>query len=260
MRLKLTLAYDGRPFQGWQSQPGGDTVQDFLQDSASGIAGTPIAIHGAGRTDTGVHALGQCAHFDAPPENRMRPDQWLRALNANLPPAIRVLTCAETAPDFHSRFNATEKEYLYKIHLAEVLPPLLAGLVWHLPRPLDLDVLSHAARLFEGTHDFANFAANRGDEKTEGRTPESPRTIRTIHGIVFDQPAAEPGVLTLTYRGNGFLYRMVRLITGSIVRCALGKAELSWLESLLQEPPDPALKTSHCAPADGLYLVRVGYP
>jgi tRNA pseudouridine38-40 synthase len=258
MRLKITIAYDGRPFLGWQSQPGGDTVQDTLQSAAAAIAGTRIPIHGSGRTDTGVHALGQTAHFDAPEGNRMAPVEWRRALNSHLPPSIRILECGEAPPGFHARFSATEKEYHYRIHTGEILPPHLHGLVWHLPRPIDIRLLEAACRIFEGTHDFRNFAANRGDEPV-GEHPDAARTTRTILGIAVRPAGSGSSDIELRFRGTGFLYKMVRLLTGSAVRCAQEKAGLEWLHDLLDDPAAAPAKSPYAAPAGGLYLVRVGY-
>lgn len=271
MRLKLTIAYDGRPYRGWQSQAGGTTVQDTIQEAIGKITGSlaPASgdepesaakkelIHGSGRTDTGVHALGQVAHFDPPAGDRMGPGEWLRALNGNLPPAIRILECAEVPPDFHARFSAKAKEYRYRIYTGEVLPPLLHGLVWHIPQGLDCGPLDEACQVFVGTHDFRKFAANRGTE-AEKVARDPARSTRTIHQITVCRPA--PDHIDLEFRGTGFLYKMVRILAGSAVRCARHQAELSWLRDLLHEPLSALPKSNQVAPAGGLYLVRVTYP
>ena len=252
MRLRFTIAWDGRPYAGWQSQPGGNTVQDHLEAAVARVLKlpAPAAVHGSGRTDTGVHGLGQVAHCDVPDTCRMDMDAWRRALNVHLPPSIRVLEAAVAPPEFHARFDAAGKTYRYRIWTAPVLPPLEAGLAWHVPHTLDRVLLAAACRMCEGEHDFTAFAANRGDGKDAGRD-----TVRRIWSVT----AAEEGpLLTLTFHGNGFLYRMVRLLTGSIVRVAQGRAPLSWLQYLLTAPPGE--KSHHTAPADGLYLVSVDYP
>lgn len=249
MRLKLTIAYDGRPFVGWQSQPGGQTVQDHLEGAIQAIGGAQIRVHGSGRTDTGVHALGQVAHFDPPDGNRMAPDEWQRALNSKLPNTIRVLDSTSVKDDFHARFDAESKTYRYRICLAQVLPPLEHGLAWHLPYSIDREILHECAALLTGEHDFASFAANRGDGS------DGQNTTRTIHGIGTEE---ESDLLELTFRGSGFLYKMVRLLTGSLVRCAQEQETVAWLAGLLENPGNP--KSTFCAPADGLSLTQVRYP
>lgn len=252
MRLRLTIAYDGRPFAGWQSQCGGNTVQDHLEAAIARIlhAPAPVPVHGSGRTDAGVHALGQTAHCDVPDTCRMDAAAWVRALNVHLPPAIRVMQVSPVSPDWHARFDATGKTYTYRLWHAPILPPLEAGLAWHVPHALDFPLLTEACRLCEGRHDFSAFAANRGDGKDDTRD-----NVRDLWSIVH---AREDALLTLTFHGSGFLYRMVRLLTGSIIRVAMHRAPLSWLESLLAAPPGQ--KSHHMAPADGLYLVGADYP
>jgi tRNA pseudouridine38-40 synthase len=250
-RLKLTISYDGRPFRGWQSQIGKDAVQDVLEVAFAQVnGGQRIPIQGSGRTDAGVHALAQMAHADVP-RDRLAPRQWLAALNAYLPPEIRVTRCQWAGPEFHARFSAKGKRYVYRIWNGPVLPPLEFGRGWHVFHPLDLARLRQAAALLTGTHDFGGFAANRG--------VPCPDTVRTLRRI--DVKGRPGGLLTLTFEGDGFLYKMVRLLTGSLVRVAQSRAELDWLAGLL-EPPQPGaprVKTSFAAPAEGLYLVRVFY-
>lgn len=242
MRLKLTIAYHGGPFRGWQSQAGGGTIQDLLATAAAAVAGQPVAVVGAGRTDAGVHALAQCAHADVP--DRLPSAAWLRAINAHLPAAIRVHRCTRVPPGFHARYSARGKVYRYHIRNEPVLSPFAAGLAWHVPGPIDLALLEAAAARFVGTRDFASFAANRGH-------PE-PSTIRTIRLAAARRRGPE---LTVTYEGDGFLYKMVRLLTGAAVRCATGKADLGWLDDLLAGRD----RCRFAAPAAGLYLVKVRY-
>ena len=257
MRLKLTIAYDGRPFQGWQCQPGGNTVQDVLREAAREIGGSDIAVHGSGRTDTGVHALGQVAHFDPPEERTLTIEGWQRALNAKLPPTIRIIDATSASPDFHSRFDAVEKEYHYRIDTSPVLTPLKNGLVWHLPRPFEPARIEEACNLFVGTHDFRHFAANRGDH-VESDPHDPVHTTRMISSIVLLEPQA--GSFELRFSGSGFLYKMVRLLTGSALQHALGKIDLSWLRDRLDDEGSASLKSHHLAPAGGLYLASVHYP
>lgn len=251
MRLRLTISYDGRPFAGWQSQPGGNTVQDHLEAAVAAVTkqDAPVPVQGSGRTDTGVHAHGQVAHCDVPDGMRMDEGAWRRALNVHLPPAIRVTGVAFAAPDFHARFQASGKVYQYKLYTGAVLPPLEAGLAWHVPQGIDEVLLAQGCRVLEGRHDFASFAANRGDGKDADRD-----TVRELWSIGTGR-AGE--TLTLVFHGNGFLYKMVRLLTGSLVRVAMGRAPVSWLERLVAAPPGE--KSHHTAPAGGLYLMRVYY-
>jgi tRNA pseudouridine38-40 synthase len=251
MRLKLTIAYDGRPYNGWQSQVCGNTVQDIIQKALEEVAKQPLRLHGSGRTDTGVHALAQIAHFDPPSEISMNPFNWVPALNCKLPATIRIMACEETSPDFHSRFSATGKIYYYDLCTAPVMPPLKAGVAWHLPRQLDADVLRQALHLYLGHHDFHAFAAYRGNE-----TPEID-WHRTIH--TAELTTLEDGY-RITYIGDGFLYKMVRLLTGGAIHAAQGRIRLDDLAALLDQSDGlPLGKSPLCAPADGLFLQQVLY-
>ncbi len=239
-RLKLTIAYDGRPFRGWQSQAGGNTVQDLLQHALTTICGEKISVQGAGRTDAGVHALAQCAHADV----SARELDWIAALNANLPREIRVLKCVRARADFHARFSATGKIYTYRIWNAAVLSPFELGRAWHVSEELDLDKLNFAAAHLIGTHDFAAFAANRGNP--------AENTVRTIRKLRVQKRGA---VIAITFEGDGFLYKMVRLMTGALVRVAQGRADSRMIGNLLHSKT----KCTFVAPAAGLYLTRVLY-
>lgn len=250
-RLKLTIAYDGRPFNGWQSQACGNTVQDHLSRALEIVAKQPVAIHGSGRTDAGVHALAQTAHFDAPDNVSMNPFNWVPALNTKLPAAIRVMACEEVSAGFHSRFDATGKIYQYDLCTDPILPPFKAGLAWHLPRGLDAAELQRALDVFLGRHDFHAFAAYRGNEKPD---MDWHRTIRSA-----TVSSLETGYC-VTWHGDGFLYKMVRLMTGAAVHVASGRMRLVDLAALLDQPPGLLLgKSPLCAPADGLYLREVLY-
>lgn len=241
MRLKLLIAYDGQRFLGWQSQVGGNTVQDHLEKAFAALCGQRIIVHGSGRTDAGVHALAQCAHADV---ERSPLTDWVAAINAHLPREIRVLKCSRVPSTFHARFSAKGKIYVYRIWNSPVQSPFEVGRSWHFPGPLDIPVLKACALTLTGTHDFASFAANRGKPVAD--------TVRSISRI--DVRHSGP-LITLTFEGNGFLYKMVRLLTGSLIRCAQHRADPEWLHDLLALK----LKTSFAAPAEGLYLKRVLY-
>jgi tRNA pseudouridine38-40 synthase len=244
-RLRLVVAYDGRPFCGWQSQPTCDSVQDYLENAFSKLIGDRIAVSGAGRTDAGVHAVGQVAHADVP-RNRMTTDAWTKALNAHLPHEIRVVKITSTRADFHARFQAIGKIYTYRIWHGPWQHPLEIGRAWHVPGQLDPSVLRDCARILTGRHDYGAFAAKRGNPDLD--------TVRTIWSI---QCHRKQHLITLRFCGDGFLYKMIRLLTGSMVRCAQGRADPHWLECLLAHPR--AEKTKYLAPAHGLYLTRVLY-
>lgn len=246
-RLKLIVAYDGAPFAGWQSQASGETVQDCLEAAFQKICSQAVRIHGAGRTDAGVHALAQCAHVDLP-ARRYSVQRWVAALNGVLPPAVRVLRCQFVSAAFHARFSAKGKIYRYRIWNAEVLPPLENGRAWHVRNRLDLPAIKAAAQDFCGEHDFASFAANRGTPETD--------TIRTIRKIRVT--SSGPRVL-VEIEGNGFLYKMVRMIVGTLVRVGLGAAQPGEIRARLRAPRKANREARHAAPADGLFLVRVLY-
>lgn len=178
----------------------------------------------------------------------MNPFNWVPALNTKLPPEIRILECEEVPDDFHARFSAVSKTYTYRLCLAPILPPFLAKRAWHLPRQLNPDDLSRALETFRGSHDFRSFAANRGNEsaETDYRREISRADFKTI----------ENGYL-ITFTGNGFLYKMVRLLTGAAVQAAQGYLRHDDLHDLLHVPTGK--KSPLCAPADGLTLLEVAY-
>ncbi len=243
---RLLIAYDGRNLHGWQTQKHHPTVQQNIETVLQQLWGRRIDLHGSGRTDTGVHALGQVATFTAPPRFP-DPARLIAALNNHLPPDIRVLK-ARLAPDeFHARFSATGKEYLYRVVNQPIMPPHKAGLAWHVPRPLDLDAIDRAAAHLTGTHDFSSFASNPGYKRTT--------MVRTMTLAVRKGSSAN---LRFHFRADGFLYRMVRNIMGALIQTGLGKITPDrFREILLAHDRTAAANT---APAHGLYLLRVFYP
>jgi tRNA pseudouridine38-40 synthase len=255
-RLKLLLAYDGRPWRGWQSQIGKDAVQDQLEAVFEKITGAKACVQGSGRTDAGVHARGQVAHVDVPADARLIGDGWLGALNAHLPPSIRVLECEELGVNhsFHARFDAKGKIYQYRIWRGAVMSPFELGFAWHVWGALDMDVLRQGTQLFRGTHNFSRLSANRGDIPEDERRSDTEGMTRTIQRL----EAKEKGsLLELEFEGEGFLYKMVRIMTGSLIHAARGRASVDWLRELVADSSGD--KSHHCAPADGLFLVRVLY-
>lgn len=246
MRLKLTISYDGSSFQGWQSQPSRNTIQDHLEAALFRITSQAISVHGSGRTDAGVHALAQTAHFDVPATARLSLMNWQNALNANLPFTIRILRIQKVADTFHARFSAQAKIYRYQIITSCVMPPLDLPRAWHVPQKIDLDLLKDQIPCFIGTHDFRAFSAKRH------KAPED--TIRTISSIRLRKAGSR---LTFTFQGNGFLYKMVRMIMGGLIHVAQKRAAEDWIVQLLNSPGTASC--THVAPAHGLTLMRVLY-
>jgi len=244
MRLRFTLAYDGSRFSGWQSQVGGKTVQDAVERAFHDLCGGRVVVHGAGRTDAGVHAAGQCAHADVP-DARLPLATWLPALNAHLPAGVRVMTLRKADANFHARFSAKGKLYRYTIWNGPVMPPLLLDRAWHVPGSLDMAALQEACSAFTGRHDFAAFSARR---PKHGGT-----TMRTVSAIRIRKSGP---LIALTFQGEGFLYKMVRMLAASAVRCASGRLPIREIRSLLKEGGP---RTNQVAPAGGLCLVRVVY-
>ncbi len=251
-RFRLDLAYDGRCFSGWQSQATDNAVQDVVERALAAICPAVTGVQGSGRTDAGVSALGQVAHFDAPADWRMDGGAWQRALNTKLPPAIRAMRCGAIDPRFHARFSALAKTYRYEIATGDVLPPLRYGLAWHQRDLGPVRDLTDVLRLYEGTHDFGAFCAKRHDGRDEGR--DNVRTI-TLAGVT----ATDSESLILEFCGNGFLYKMVRFLVGSAVYCVKGRISVGEISRLLKGPAGEA-RAPYCAPAAGLILVGVHYP
>ena len=246
-RLKFVVAYDGAPFTGWQSQANGNGVQDHLERAFREICGITVRVHGSGRTDTGVHALGQCAHVDVP-DRRFTGTRWIPAVNAGLPPTIRVLRCRYVTDDFHARFSARGKIYRYRIWNDAVLPPLEFGRAWHVVQAADYQLFQKAAALFRGQHDFRGFAANRGSA-----VEDSVRTIRSVR-------ATRTGPqFSVQIDGSGFLYKMVRLIVGASVEVARGRISLEEVANRLEHGDTQSRSGRLVAPACGLILLRVRY-
>lgn len=246
-RLQLVIAYDGSVFRGWQSQAGGETIQDRLEAAFATVTGKEVRVHGAGRTDAGVHALAQSAHVDvaaAPP--RLNVETWRNALNASLPPQIRIVACRFRSQTFHARFSAKGKVYRYRIVTTPILSPFEIGRAWHLRAALEDKLLRECAAMFAGRHDYAGFAANRGTP------PET--TVRTIRVVRVRRTSA---LTVLEFDGDGFLYKMVRLMVGAIVRAATGREPLHEIRRRLRKAETTGARL--VAPAAGLTLVRVRY-
>ena len=242
-RLLLTLEYDGTPYSGWQRQLNGPSVQEELEKALQRLTKEPITVTGASRTDAGVHALGQRAHFDT--LSRIPDDKWPFALNTLLPRDIRVLESQPVGEEFHARFDARGKEYGYLMLNRRHPSALLKDRCAHVPLPLDADSMRRAADTLVGTHDFAAFEASGGTAKT---------TVRTINAVGLERRGDE---VRLLIRGNAFLYNMVRIIAGTLILIGQGKLpEDSFTQAI--EKKDRLL-LGPTAPAQGLTLNKVFY-
>jgi tRNA pseudouridine38-40 synthase len=246
LNLKLTLQYYGTAYVGWQRQENGRSVQALLEDALEPFEGVPVVVHGAGRTDAGVHALAQVATFTL--SRAIEPSRLARALNAVLPPDVRVLGVEEAAPHFHARFSATGKIYEYRIVNAPLVSPFLHRYVWHVPQPLDLDAMRTAAQLLVGTLDFAAFQGS-------GATVTS--TVRTVHAIHWEDGGGYDLPLVMRIEGDGFLRHMVRNIAGTLVDIGAGRWTPPRIEGILASRD--RVEAGPTAPAKGLFLVRVNY-
>jgi len=243
MRWKCTIAYDGTEFCGWQSQVNHNAVQDVIEARLFAIFKHFIRIHGSGRTDAGVHARGQVFHFDA--DWKHGSEALLRALNRNLPPAVRITRVEAVDDTFHARFSAHQKRYHYYFQPYPA-DPFEARYVWSVPYPkLDMHLLEEAVRCFEGTHDFRGFA---------GKVLSCENTVKTLTSAgVFK----ENNCFVLSLTGSGYLYRMVRKIMGALVMVGIEKIDGNFIEQRLRlEKLDYPLMT---APACGLFLEEVLY-
>jgi tRNA pseudouridine38-40 synthase len=274
--LKLTLAYDGSAYHGWQVQPGKATIQGVLAEAIEGITGERLLPQGSGRTDAGVHALAQVATLQT---MSPIPAANLRVvLNDRLPPAIRVLSVEEVSADFHARHSARGKKYHYRIWRGDVVPPFLARYVTHHPYPLDEIAMQRAAALIVGEHDFTSFAAvdpDRAQRQAEGgphlpveeaepgphlpsvgKCGEEKHTsnVRTIHESRFERGGEE---LLYIVRGNGFLHHMVRNLAGTFLLVGKGSLAPRDISAILAARDRRAAGPT--APPEGLYLVEVEY-
>src|SRR5438067_4369742 len=248
--LKITLSYDGSEFHGWQVQPGRRTVQGVLAETLERVTGEDEIPQGSGRTDAGVHALGQVATWQT---NSPIPEANLMiALNDALPPSMRVLSVEEAPSGFHARASARAKTYRYRIYRAGICPPFLARYVYHHPYPLDEAAMEQAANLVEGEHDFTSFAAVDPDRSVRLGQAEA-SNVRTIFSSVWQRCGDE---LVYTVRGSGFLHHMVRNLVGTFLLVGKGSLAPSEIPRIVQSCRRSA-NPGATAPASGLYLVSV---
>lgn len=253
--LRLTLAYDGAPFFGWQVQPGRPTIQGELAAAIERVTGENTLPQGSGRTDAGVHALAQVAGFaiDSP----IPCEGLVKALNGTLPAAIRILSADEVPPGFHARHSALAKTYRYRVFRGAICPPFLASYVCHHPYPLDEAKMASAAGEVIGEHDFTSFAAVDPDKTRAAQESgeEGPSNVRMIFSSAFRRDGEE---LIYEVRGNGFLHHMVRNLVGTWFLVGKGTLSPSDIPRVLAAR-DRSANPGATAPASGLYLVSVEY-
>lgn len=269
--IKLVIAYDGSDFHGWQAQPGQRTIQGILSDLLEQITGVRPAVHGAGRTDSGVHAAGQVANFKT--ESAHPAGEFARALNALLPPSIRIRHAEEVSAEFHARWLVTAKTYHYRIFRGPVVTPTLWRHVLHVSRRLDFAAMAQAARRFEGEHDFSSFAASTGSEEQDrARTMVRHIAVSQMHvgttmwvgmttsvgmnGADENDPNAAAEWLYVI-RGRSFLRNMVRKIVGTLLEVGRGRISPAEIDGLFELRD--RTRSGPTAPAHGLSLMSVEY-
>jgi tRNA pseudouridine38-40 synthase len=270
--FRITLAYDGTDFNGWQRQPDGTSIQALLEDALRELDGRDVTVTGAGRTDAGVHALAQVAAFSL--ERTIDPAAVVRAVNVRLPESVRIVSAAIVDAEFHPRFDATSKRYRYRIWNADVVSPFERRYAWHIIDRLDVEAMNAAAALLVGTHDFAAFCGTGSDAATTTRTIMSSRIAEcgvrdeaecgmrdesVIPSAIRPSAIRNPQSALLEYdvTGSGFLRYMVRNIVGSLVDIGRGRMPPAWLGQVLASRD--RTKAGRTAPAHGLFLVGVKY-
>lgn len=243
MRIKLTVTYDGTEYCGWQKQPNGLTIQEVLQNAIFSVTGERTEVTGSGRTDAGVHAEGQTAHFDT--EKNIPPENFAFALNAYLPCDIKVVKSERASDDFDARKSVKKKIYRYVFYKSNVELPLKERYAVRINADVDAEKMRDVAAVFVGKHDFKAFCASGSGAKT---------TVRTVYGIDVTE---SDGEIKIYVTGNGFLYNMVRILSGTLLAAGEGKIRKSDAERMLAEG-DRALCGKTC-PSKGLCLVSVDY-
>jgi tRNA pseudouridine38-40 synthase len=247
VKLKLTIAYDGAAYTGWQAQKNGAAVQQRVEEAVGKIFPGASRLHSSSRTDTGVHALGMVAQVEIPDaEMRMPAVKAVLAINAHLPPDVRVMAATRCRPDFDARFDAKGKQYRYFVWRGPALNPLVRHQAWHGPRPLDLPAMRSAAKSFLGRHDFKSLAGTRNYEMSS--------TVRTLRRCEIKRQGP---LFTFVMEGDGFLYKMCRGIVGTLIQVGTGKIAASDIPRILACKDRRAAGMT--APAHGLVLWKVFY-
>lgn len=242
--IKLTIEYDGTDFSGWQRQSKRPSIQGEIQRAIQAVTREHVNVIGAGRTDAGVHALGQVANFTT--VSRIRTDRFPAALNAHLPETIRILHAADVASDFHARYSATGRTYRYVILNRRAPSAILRRHAWHVPQPLDVDAMQRSAAAVIGTHAFTAFRGVGSDERS------------TVCDLRTAEVARKDEMVILTFEADRFLRHMVRMLTGTLVYVGLGKLPANEVGRILASEDNR--RAGQRAPAHGLFLVKVTYP
>lgn len=256
--FRLTLAYDGTGLVGWQRQAGGTSVQGLIESALATLDGRVVAAASAGRTDAGVHAIGQVVSFGL--ERDIDAATLVRALNFHLPPTVRALAATAVDADFHARFDARWKTYRYHIWTDGPMPPMLRAFAWHVPSGLDVDAMDVAARRLEGRHDFAAFQSAGSEVVNTDRELRASR-VQVVStdgdGLLCGLVPAAGHLVAYEVTGTGFLRHMVRSIVGTLIEVGLHRQPVDWTQIVL-DSRDRA-RAGRTAPAEGLMLVRVEY-
>ncbi|MBO4251241.1 MAG: tRNA pseudouridine(38-40) synthase TruA [Clostridia bacterium] len=243
MRIKLTLSYDGTCFCGWQKQKNGVSVQGTVEDAVFSLTGERVSVVGSGRTDAGVHAKGQVAHFDT--NANIPPEKFYKALNTLLPSGVKALSSEKAAENFNANRSAKRKTYEYSLYLSDVEQPLKERYATRVFGDIDTEKMQKAAEILVGEHDFKAFSATGGSVKT---------TVRTIYGIEVKKSGED---IKIKVCGNGFLYNMVRIISGALVKIGKGEMPVENLTRALETGERKLL--AETLPAKGLCLSAVEY-
>ncbi len=242
MNYKIALEYEGTRYNGWQRQVSTpNTIQGIIEEAIKNVTGEEIEINGSGRTDAGAHALGQVANFKLNGEY----DELMDRLNEALPADIRILSCEAADERFHARLNAKAKTYVYKIDTAKKVNVFTRRTVNHFPYDIDIEKMREAAEMLKGKKDFKAFCSNKRTKKS---------TVRNIYSIDIEKRGSE---ITFTYRGNGFLYNMVRILTGTLLEVGIGKINVNEIEDIIKS--GDRSRAGMTMPPRGLALVSVEY-
>ncbi len=240
----LTLEYDGTAYHGWQRQREQITVQQVLEDALSDLFAAPITVNGCGRTDAGVHALNYCCNFFADTSIECR--KIVPAVNVRLPDDIRIKLARDADDNFHARFSVKQKQYMYKITNTPVQNVFMRNYAWHYKYPLNIELMQQASLHMLGEHDFTAFASSDMNVSS---------TVRTIYSI--DISKNQDNIISIHVCGNGFLYNMVRIITGTLVYCGCGKIPPESVADIIASAD--RTKAGITAPPQGLYMEKVIY-
>lgn len=243
MRIKIVLSYDGTDFCGWQRQTNGVSVQQTVENAVFDLRGEKVIVTASGRTDAGVHAAGQVAHFDT--NANIPPEKFYKALNTFLPDSVKVLSSEKVADNFNARKSAKRKTYEYSLYLSDTENPLKERYGTRVYGDIDIEKMRAAAKLLEGEHDFKAFSATGSSVKT---------TVRTVYGITVEKSGED---IKIRVTGNGFLYNMVRIIAGALVKA--GKGELSESDIIKALETGERNLLGETLPAKGLCLLNAEY-